>query len=182
MVRLNALTPLEVVYKFARPMVERRRGGILLVGSLACAAGNAHMSLYGASKSFMNRLTESLWVQLAESNVDVLCYVAGLTLTTGLLRHKEENDAKGLQTSNFDMASAATPEQVIEESFQSLLNRRGPLRGPGAVPHYDWEAHRWVAGTDEETRQRADVVWDFNKEFVGRYGLPPLTDPRPAGA
>jgi short-subunit dehydrogenase len=174
---LNAYNPLVFVHHYAAAMVERRRGGILLMGSLASAIGKAHMAMYSATKSYMNRLAEGLWMELGQYNVDVVNYVADLTATAGLLRHKEENDAAGLKTSNFDLSSAALPEDIANEGLEALLHKRGPLRGPGAAPRYDFANKRWLPGDEAAMQAVAEIVRVSNMAFVDRFGLAPLVDP-----
>src|SRR5690606_9722664 len=43
----------EICYRLGRPMVERGRGGLLLVGSQAALGGNKKYALYTGTKGFM---------------------------------------------------------------------------------------------------------------------------------
>jgi short-subunit dehydrogenase len=85
-VRLNCLTLVQVVYRFATSMRARGGGNILWFGSGAGACGAANISVYSAAKAFVERLAESLWYELAPHGVRVLCLVPGLTKTPAMER------------------------------------------------------------------------------------------------
>src|SRR5215210_3543784 len=81
MVHRNCVVPLRLCHHYARPMVERGRGGILLVTSGAAWAGGDRLATYGATKAFDLVLGEGLWAELAPKGVDVLSFVLGQTDT-----------------------------------------------------------------------------------------------------
>ena len=81
MVHRNCVVPLRLCHHFARPMVDRGRGGILLVTSGAAWAGGDRLVTYGATKAFDLVLGEGLWAELAPKGVDVLSFVLGQTDT-----------------------------------------------------------------------------------------------------
>src|SRR3546814_19734122 len=63
-IELNINAQLALVQLFGAPMKERRRGGLLLVGSLAGFLGSAQISIYAAVKAFCRIFAEGLWVEL----------------------------------------------------------------------------------------------------------------------
>ncbi len=73
--------PLLLSKLFAGRLVERRRGGLVLMSSMACLSGCAYNTVYSASKAFDAILAEGLWVELAPFGVDVLGVLAGATRT-----------------------------------------------------------------------------------------------------
>jgi short-subunit dehydrogenase len=81
MVQRNCLVPLRLCHHYARGMVERGRGGILLVTSGAAWAGGARLATYSATKAFDLVFGESLWAELGPRGVDVLSFVLGATDT-----------------------------------------------------------------------------------------------------
>ena len=86
MVALNVTGPMRLVHHFGGKMRERRRGGIILVGSNAGYAGNPIMAMYSATKAFEYVLAEALWYDLGQHNVQVLGLILGLTRTPAMER------------------------------------------------------------------------------------------------
>ena len=114
---LNVGTMLALVQHFGRPMRDRRRGGILMVGSMAGYLGSMRHTVYGGVKAFGRIFAESLWLELREYNVHVLELVLGVTRTPAMER-------VGL---NFDMPGmhVAEPADVVREGLEQLPN--GPV-------------------------------------------------------
>lgn len=83
-VRRNIDTLLLSCHYFGQRMRQRKRGGLLLVGSGACYGGGSFMSVYSASKAFQLCLAESLWAELQPFGVDVLYLALGATDTPAL--------------------------------------------------------------------------------------------------
>jgi len=75
--RLNNWTHATLAHHFGRPMLERGRGGIILIGSMAGNAGGASTVLYGAGKAFAQNFAEGLWSEVHAKGVDVLYVVVG---------------------------------------------------------------------------------------------------------
>ena len=109
---LNITTPLALVHHFGAPMRDRRRGGILLVGSVAGYLGSNRHTVYGGVKAFGRIFTESLWLELRDHDVDVLELVLGVTRTPAM-------DRVGL---NFDIPGMAVsePDEVAREGLAAL--------------------------------------------------------------
>ena len=81
LIELNVKVPTILVHHFARPMVERGRGGIALIGALAQVAGSPTVVPYSASKAYSQRFCEGLWWELKDQGVDVLHVIATATNT-----------------------------------------------------------------------------------------------------
>nr|WP_234787027.1 SDR family NAD(P)-dependent oxidoreductase [Mycolicibacterium fortuitum] len=109
---LNITTPLALVHHFGAAMRNRRRGGILLVGSLAGYLGSNRHTVYGGVKAFGRIFAESLWLELRDHDVDVLELVLGVTRTPAM-------DRVGL---NFDIPGLAVsdPDDVAAEGLAAL--------------------------------------------------------------
>jgi short-subunit dehydrogenase len=73
-------------YHFGSKMVERGRGGFVLIGSTAGWAGTANMAIYCGTKSFQIGFAESLWAEWSDKGVDVLAMVLGKTRTPAFER------------------------------------------------------------------------------------------------
>lgn len=121
---VNCRRPLELTHHFARLMVARRRGAILLMSSLSGSQGSPFISQYGATKAWNLVFAEGLWAELAEHNIDVLACRAGATRTPKYLRDTGE-----------EKQSAFVPEMeseaVVIEALATLGKR--PSMVPGRV-------------------------------------------------
>ena len=85
-IRLACIGPVALARHFAPAMKDRGRGGIVLVGSLACLAGSSLLAVYSAVKAFNVNLAEGLWAELRPHGVDVCCTPLGMTWTEALER------------------------------------------------------------------------------------------------
>lgn len=116
-VDLNITAQLALVHHFGRPMRERRRGGILLVGSMAGYLGSVRHTVYGGVKAFGRIFAESLWLELREYDVHVLELVLGVTRTPAMERAGLNFDVPGLRV--------ADPADVAREGLAQLPH--GPV-------------------------------------------------------
>ncbi len=114
---LNITTPLALVHHFGAAMRSRRRGGILLVGSMAGYLGSNRHTVYGGVKAFGRIFAESLWLELRDDNVDVLELVLGVTRTPAMERVGLNFDIPGMVVSE--------PDDVAAEGLAALGN--GPV-------------------------------------------------------
>jgi uncharacterized protein len=114
---LNVSTPLALVHHYGQAMRARRRGGIVLLGSLAGYLGSARHTVYGGVKAFTRIFAEGLWLELREHGVDVLDLVLGVTRTPAMERIGLNFDAPGVVV--------AEPADVAREGLASL--GRGPV-------------------------------------------------------
>ncbi len=94
-VTLNVMTPMQLTHHFATKMVERKRGGIVLVSSVAGFNAAPYIASYAAAKSYLLNLGLALSEELAQHHVDVLVLAPGATRTemigTGGLNMKDAN-------------------------------------------------------------------------------------------
>lgn len=81
MAQLNMVVPMQLVQSFASKMVERRRGGVLLVSSLFAYQGIPFVANYAATKAYILALGEALHVELGKHGIDVSVLSPGLTDT-----------------------------------------------------------------------------------------------------
>lgn len=109
---LNVTVPLALAQHFGRAMRERRRGAIVLVGSMAGYLGSARENVYAAAKSFGRIFAEGLWLELRDHDVDVLELVLGVTRTPAMERAGLDFDLPGLEVSE--------PDEVVREGLARL--------------------------------------------------------------
>lgn len=70
-VRLNSIAHLELAHHFGKRLVERGRGGMVLVSAGGALHGLPHMANDSATKAYVLNLGEGLHHELASSGVDV---------------------------------------------------------------------------------------------------------------
>ena len=131
-VDLNITTMMALVQHYGRAMRSRRRGGIMLVGSMAGYLGSARHTVYGGVKAYGRIFAEGLWLELREHNVDVLELVLGVTRTPAMQRVGLNFDVPGLRV--------AEPVDVAREGLVHL--GRGPVYVAG--------------GNAEDVKRRSD--------------------------
>jgi short-subunit dehydrogenase len=85
-VDVNCRAPLLLAHRFVRPMVERGRGGFVVVSSIAGFQGSPGIVAYAATKAFGITLAEGLWGEVRGTGVDVIACCAGAVSTPGLAR------------------------------------------------------------------------------------------------
>ena len=118
---VNVRAPLLLVKLLSAPMIERGRGGIVLMSSLAGSQGSPNIAAYAATKSFNAILAEGLWGELKPRGVDVLACMAGAVLTPGYERAVTVKPAPG----------TLGAKQVAERTLNAL--GKGPIFVPGAL-------------------------------------------------
>ncbi|MGH7898691.1 MAG: SDR family NAD(P)-dependent oxidoreductase [Candidatus Binatia bacterium] len=119
---VNCRGPLLLAHHFAPRMVERRRGGIILVSSLAGFQGQAMVGTYAATKAFDLVLGEVLWEELRDHGVDVLAFCPGATRTPNFLATRPR--AGGMLS-----APLMDPAETVAEALAALGD--GPTRIAG---------------------------------------------------
>jgi short-subunit dehydrogenase len=123
MLHRNCVVPLRLCHHYARPMVDRGRGGILLVTSGAAWAGGNRLVTYGATKAFDLVFGEGLWAELAPNGVDVLSFVLGQTDTPAF---RALVDKYGTT-----IGDAADADDVARDGLEHLGD--GPTRMAAAI-------------------------------------------------
>jgi uncharacterized protein len=118
---VNVKAPLLLTKLLSAPMIQQKRGGIVLMSSLAGAQGSPNIAAYAATKSFNAILAEGLWKELKPHGIDVLACCAGAILTPGYQQAKETKPAPGTLKAS----------QVAEQTLNAL--GRGPVIIPGAI-------------------------------------------------
>jgi len=143
---LNVTTPLALIHHFAGPMRARRRGGVMLIGSLTGYLGSARHTVYGGVKAFTRIFAEGLWLELRDYNVHVLELVLGVTKTPAMQRVGLNFDVPGLRVSDpADVARegltqlARGPVHVVSDHADNPALHAGPDRAEAVLG-----SHRWM--------------------------------------
>lgn len=118
---VNVKAPLLLTKLLSVPMIQQKRGGIVLMSSLAGGQGSPNIAAYAATKSFNAILAEGLWKELKPHGIDVLACCAGAILTPGYRQAEESKPAIGTLEAN----------EVAEQTLNAL--GRGPIIIPGVI-------------------------------------------------
>jgi uncharacterized protein len=119
---VNARAPLSLTYHYGQQMVHRRRGGIILMASLAGLQGAPYIANYAATKAYNLTLAEGLWAEFSQFGVDVLACVAGATAT--------EAYTSSIATPPSHFAPPVmTPTEVAREALDALGKRPSHITG-----------------------------------------------------
>jgi short-subunit dehydrogenase len=129
-IRLISIGEVNVCHHFGKRMVQRGRGGIILMGSLSGNAGGINLVTYAGCKAFTQMFAEGLWAELRPLGVDVLCYPIGATNTPSRAR-------LNLTDKPDDVVS--DPDDVARAALQNIAN------GPVQVPHHLEEGFRYFS-------------------------------------
>jgi short-subunit dehydrogenase len=136
----NILTSVRCCHFFGAGMRERRRGGLLLVGSGACYGGGANLATYSGVKAFDLCFAEGLWAELKPHGVDVL-YLAMTTTDTPALRDL-------LGRTGMPVPPGIVPADDVAEMALACLSQ-GPVQNwgqkddeVGFAPAYGKEIYR----------------------------------------
>ncbi len=121
-VEVNCRAALVLVHEYGSKMLDRRRGGIILLSSGSALQGVAYTASYAATKAYNLILAESLWEELREHGVDVLGFMPGATRTPGF-----EQSQPRLERST--LAGISEPGTTVAEALKML--GRAPSWIPG---------------------------------------------------
>jgi short-subunit dehydrogenase len=120
----NMITPMNLIKLYGDAMLQRNRGAIILMASLAGFQGSGYLAAYAATKSFNIVLAESLWYEWKSRGVDIMACCAGATSTDNYIK---TNPAKN----GFFAPVITTPENVVSECFEKLGTRPSFIPGRG---------------------------------------------------
>ena len=168
-VDVNCRTPVILCHQFGKRMVERGRGGIVMISSMGGMQGGVNFSTYGAGKGFQWILTETLWTELADHGVDAVNVFVGATSSKNYNSFKETLDPELCGRSDTDdpldrarsrLMRPSSPEEVATASYAGLGN------GPVCYVHPDDE---FVADKCRALpRSEATLVWRAIQETSTR--------------
>ncbi len=124
LIQLNITSTFALTHHFARQMVERKKGGVLLIASIVGQMPNPYMSNYSGSKAYIVNLGTSLHWEMKKKGVDVTVLSPGPT-STPMITMMENT---GMDINKAPM-SALPPEPVAKVGLEGLGKK--PLVIPG---------------------------------------------------
>jgi short-subunit dehydrogenase len=110
----NIRGTLFLVHKIGRQMRERKRGRILICGSIAGFVPGAYQAVYNATKAFLDSFSFALQAELKEVDVSVTCLMPGPTAT----RFFERADLMDTRAGHLKMAD---PANVAKSAYDALM-------------------------------------------------------------
>lgn len=120
LVSVNIRTPLLLTKLLSSKMLANKRGGIVIMSSLAGFQGSPKIASYAASKAFLRVLAEGLWSELKPHGIDVIGCCAGAIITPGY-----ENAQSG------KAPGTLSADQVAHQALYAL--GKGPITTPGFI-------------------------------------------------
>jgi short-subunit dehydrogenase len=153
-VAVNVTAPLILVQEFGKMMIERKRGGIILLSSASALQGTAYVANYAATKAYNLILAESLWDELREHGVDVLGFMPGATRTTGFMLSEPRLEHSRL-------AKVMEPKPTVTEALEALGKRPSHIAGT---------RNRWTALIMGKLIPRKKVIALVGKTMRDWYG------------
>ena len=110
---INLISHLELVHYFAPKLVNRGRGGIVLVGAMGASLGVPYIANIAATKAYVESLGEALHIELKEHNVNVFTLLPGPTNTDLIVQEF------GMDIDSMPMKPMAV-DQVVAEGLKGL--------------------------------------------------------------
>jgi uncharacterized protein len=83
-VALNCASLVVLAHRLTPLMVQRRRGGVVVMASGAADSGSSFIATYAATKAFDRVFAEGLWLELRPYGIDVIAVMPGAVDTPGL--------------------------------------------------------------------------------------------------
>jgi hypothetical protein len=120
-VAVNVKGPLLLARFLSESMIHNKKGGIVLMSSLAGNQGSPNIAAYAATKSFNAILAEGLWKELKPHGINMVACCAGAVLTPGYKQAANAKTAPG----------AMGADEVAEKTLKAL--GKGPIVVPGAI-------------------------------------------------
>jgi short-subunit dehydrogenase len=125
MVRVNCEALVAVVHHLVPGMLERKRGGVMLVASTASFQPTPLFAVYGATKAFVRSFGEALAEELRESGLRVSVLCPGPVPTGFQVR-------AGANIASSQRASVLSAAEVAERGLAGYRERRTVIV-PGAI-------------------------------------------------
>jgi uncharacterized protein len=140
MIRVNIESMVNLTRLFLPEMIQRGRGRILNVASVAGFEPGPLMATYHATKAFVLSFTESLVVELEKTGVVVTALCPGATDTDFIPK------ADMLETRLFQSGNVMAPQQVAKEGYDALM-RGNPLYVVGGMNKAQVFSRRFLTKT-----------------------------------
>jgi short-subunit dehydrogenase len=162
MLHVDLTAPLLLTQKFLSRMLERGRGHIVNIASLAGKSATPYNVPYSAAKGGLIAFTHSLRAELRETGVSASVVCPGFVSEVGMYANKKRDHALQepamLGTSSPEQVAAAVVRALRDDVLEILVNP-GPMRLMQAVNQLFPEVGGWVVnrmGVGEMFRKVAE--------------------------
>lgn len=116
---VNLRAVLLIAHELAPRMVERGRGQIVVMSSLAGKSGQAGSSVYSATKFALRGFCQGLRADLHGTGVGVSCIMPGFVRDAGMYADSGVELPRGVGTSS--------PQQVADAVVEAIVDDRGEI-------------------------------------------------------
>lgn len=144
---INCRAPLMLVHAFLPRLLDRGRGGVILLSSMSAWRGAPLVATYAATKAWNLILAESLWEEVRAAGVDVMAVLPGSTRTPGLMSSRPQ--------ASMGTANLMDPPEVVREALDALGS--APSMTPGQA-NRDSEAFMQGLDRIESIKLMGDVM------------------------
>lgn len=155
MIRLHIIASMRLIRAALPGMIQRGRGGIINVSSVAGLIPLQGNATYGASKSYLNFFTHSLNMELTGTGVRVEALCPGFTVS-------EFHDVNGVDRSAIPSFLWSRAEDVVAEALKGLREGR-EIVVPGRIYSLLAYAVRFLP-----VGSLAQIVQNFRMKKMGR--------------
>jgi len=151
---VNCRGPLTLAHHFGQKMIERKRGGIILMTSLSGMQGAPWLASYGATKAFNIVLAEGLWYELKGKGVDVVACCAGAIETPNYISSKPRS-----------LGAFAPKPSSVEEVAREAVAALG--RRPLVIPGRAYRFSQTLLERFTSRKQRMKIMADSTEKMYG---------------
>lgn len=147
--RVNVFAPVRLTHVALGGMIERGRGGIINVSSIAAVQPLPRWATYGATKAYLTSFSQAVHEEVRDRGVTVLALMPGFTRT-------EFQDRSGSATSGLPGFVWMSPEAVARSGLSALAR--------GRATHVPGLGYRAFAAVSRIT------PWAFARRVVHKAG------------
>jgi short-subunit dehydrogenase len=126
-VAVNCASVVVLADRLTPLMVERKRGGVIIMASGSADAGASFIVTYAATKAFDRVFAEGLWLELSPYGIDVTTVMPGATDTEGF----QASLPNGVKPTK--MMTPGSPAAVVEAALEGLGTKINVHPGSGKI-------------------------------------------------
>jgi hypothetical protein len=153
MLDLNIVALVELTHLYLQPMMQRRRGGIINIASVAGFAPLPYSTVYAATKAFVKSFSDAMFEEARQRGVHIMAVNPGTT---------ETNFFRVAGESPFShRARMQTSAEVVRESLHAFERRKSSVVTGATnrllVVILTLLPRRWITATVGRAMRRANI-------------------------